>query len=85
MIKRYTCVDSQSGMSLVDDGYVLGMLGPRAVREDSDGAWVKFEDAAAELIKADQRTQRMLERAQCAERQVVNAARALGYVDDKDG
>ena len=43
-IKRWTCVDKQSGLGLVDDGYVLGMLGPKSVYEDPEGAWVKWED-----------------------------------------
>ena len=43
-IKRYTCVDRQSGLAIVDDGYVLGMLGPSVLKEEADGAWVKWED-----------------------------------------
>lgn len=45
-----------------------------------DALRVELTEAA---IKCGERNARMLERAQRAERQVINAARALGYVDDE--
>jgi hypothetical protein len=55
-LKRYTCVDRQSGLALVDDGYVTGMLGPQACREDPEGFWVKASDV--EKLEAELATYR---------------------------
>lgn len=42
----------------------------------------EVNERAASDIKLRAACDRMLERAQRAERQVINAARALGYIDD---